>query len=172
LASFGHLSKFQRVSRLGFVTAPTSLNGSQPNFVRCLAVSLAGTLYIHFGGCCPLTEFCQVQNSLCVQVLRSHVSAVLLHSTRAVRASKTLRRGARNGITELSPLVVFISGRYLYSEGGHHVWPIGPHSSYGFLAADTLLELLALPLNGDLLILVSGQWVIHGGSHISLLHQV
>ena len=49
----GHPSKFQRLSRLGFVTAVTSLNGSQPNFARCLAVSWAGTLYIHFGGCCP-----------------------------------------------------------------------------------------------------------------------
>jgi len=26
-----------------------------------------------FGGSCPITEFCQVQNSLCVQVLRSHL---------------------------------------------------------------------------------------------------
>ena len=43
LASLGHLSKFQRVSRLGFVTAPTSLNGDQPNLARCLAVSYAGT---------------------------------------------------------------------------------------------------------------------------------
>ena len=43
-----HPSKFQRVSRLGFVTAPTSLNGGQPNFARCLpiclVVSWAGTL--------------------------------------------------------------------------------------------------------------------------------
>ena len=31
LASLGHPSKFQRVSRLGFVTAPTSLNVGQPN---------------------------------------------------------------------------------------------------------------------------------------------
>jgi len=37
--SLGYPSKFQRVSRLGFVTAATSLNGSQPNFARCLAVS-------------------------------------------------------------------------------------------------------------------------------------
>jgi len=43
-------SKFQRVSRFSFVTAATSLNGSQPNFARCLAVSLADTLYIHFRG--------------------------------------------------------------------------------------------------------------------------
>jgi len=48
LASFGHPSKFQWVSRLGFVTAPTSLNGGQLNFARCLAISCAGILYIHF----------------------------------------------------------------------------------------------------------------------------
>ena len=46
--ALGHLSKFQWVSRLGFVTAPTSLNGGQPNFARCLSVSWAGALYIHF----------------------------------------------------------------------------------------------------------------------------
>ena len=50
LASLGHPSKFQPVLRLGFVTAPTSLNGGQSNFARCLAVSWVGTLYIHFGG--------------------------------------------------------------------------------------------------------------------------
>jgi len=38
----------QWVLRVGFVTAPTSLNGCQPNSTRCLAVSWAGTLYIHF----------------------------------------------------------------------------------------------------------------------------
>jgi len=48
--SLGHPSKFQRVSRLSFVTAATSLNGSQPNFAWCLAVSWAGTLYIHLAG--------------------------------------------------------------------------------------------------------------------------
>jgi len=47
LMSLGHPSKFQRVSRLGFVTAP-SLNGGQPNFARCLAVSWASTLYMDF----------------------------------------------------------------------------------------------------------------------------
>ena len=34
----GHPCKFQRVSHLGSVTAPMSLNGGQPNFARCLAV--------------------------------------------------------------------------------------------------------------------------------------
>ena len=43
LTGLGHLSKFQRGSRLGFVTAATSLNGSQPNFARRLAVSWPGT---------------------------------------------------------------------------------------------------------------------------------
>jgi len=45
--SLGHPSKFQRVSHLGFVTAATSLNGSQPNFARCLRVSWAGRVCIH-----------------------------------------------------------------------------------------------------------------------------
>ena len=51
--SLEHPSKFQRVSRLAFVTAATSLTGGQPNFARCLAVSWAGTLYIHFRGLLP-----------------------------------------------------------------------------------------------------------------------
>jgi len=48
LPSLAHLSKFQRVSRLGFVTAPTSLNSSEPNFARCSAVSCTRILYMHF----------------------------------------------------------------------------------------------------------------------------
>ena len=46
--SLGHSSWFQWLSRLGFVTAAMSLNGSQPNFARCLAVICASKLYIHF----------------------------------------------------------------------------------------------------------------------------
>jgi len=49
---------------------------------------------IRFRGLLPLTEFCQVQNSLCVQVLRS---AILFHGTRAVCVSQTLRRSADGG---------------------------------------------------------------------------
>ena len=45
-----HPNKFQRVSRLGFVTAATSFIRSQPFFARCLAISRAGTLYVHFSG--------------------------------------------------------------------------------------------------------------------------
>jgi len=59
--------------------------------------------YIYFfRGSCPLTEFCQVQNSLCVQVFPSSILAALLHGTPAAGVSQTLRRGTKNGITELS----------------------------------------------------------------------
>jgi len=34
-----------------------SLNGGQQNFARCLAVSWAGTLYIHFNGILPAAKF-------------------------------------------------------------------------------------------------------------------
>ena len=90
LASFGHPSKFQRVSRLAFVSAPTSPNRGQPHFARCLAVSCAGSVYI-FLGARLITEFCQLQNSLCVKVLHCPILAVLLHGTRAMRVSQTLR---------------------------------------------------------------------------------
>jgi len=69
---------------------PTSLNGGQPKFARCLAVSWDDVPCIHFkfffggGGSFPLTGFCQVQNSLCVQVLRSLMLSALLHGARAV----------------------------------------------------------------------------------------
>jgi len=55
-----------------------------------------------FGGFCSLTEFCQVQNSRYVQVLRSPIFAALLHGTPAAGVDQTMRRGTRNGITDLS----------------------------------------------------------------------
>ena len=54
-----------------------------------------------FWGLLPLSEFCQVQNSLCVQVLHSPIMAALLHGTPALGISQTLWRGTRNGIMEL-----------------------------------------------------------------------
>jgi len=82
------------------------------------------TAYTIFGGFCPLSEFCQVQTSLCVQVLSSPILAVLLHGTRAVGVSQTLRRGARNRITELSQKAPPIFGWAAITLG------IGPHSSF------------------------------------------
>ena len=51
--SLGHPSKFQQVSPLGVITAQTLVTGGQPNFAWCLAISCAGTLYIHFHGLMP-----------------------------------------------------------------------------------------------------------------------
>jgi len=85
--------------------------------------SSAGLVYYIyiFGGSCPLTEFCQVQNSLCVQVLRFPVLAALLQGTGAVGVSQSLRHDTRNGIIELSLLIIINRGHHLYSEGSHHV---------------------------------------------------
>ena len=62
--------------------------------------------YIHFWGLLPLTELCQEHNLLCVQILRFPVLAALLHGTRAVGVSQTLRRSAEGAIYIL--------------QGGHH----------------------------------------------------
>jgi len=52
-----------------------------------LSPGLVHYIYI-FGGCCPLTEFCQVQNSLCIQVLHYSVLAVAArHSSSEHQAS-------------------------------------------------------------------------------------
>ena len=86
------------------------------------------TVYIRGLLSLSLMEFCQVENSLCMQVLRSPILAAWLHGTRAVGVSHTLRRGTRNGIAGLSLLVIFSRWRHLYS-GAAITLGIGPHSS-------------------------------------------
>ena len=76
------------------------------------------TIYTFFGGFCRWTEFCQVQTSLCLKVLSSPILAALLHGTPAAGVSQTLRRGTRNGITELSQTA---PPRPHIRLGGHHV---------------------------------------------------
>jgi len=49
----GESQQFSTGLRLGFVTAATSLTEGPPNFARCLAVSSANALYIHFRGLLP-----------------------------------------------------------------------------------------------------------------------
>jgi len=70
-----------------------------------------------------MTEFCPVQYSLYVQVLRSSVLAALLHGTLAVDVSQTLQRGTRNRIMELLQRAPPIFGRAAITFG------IGLHSS-------------------------------------------
>ena len=54
-------------------------------------VWLSLDVYI-FGGSYPVTELCQVQTSLCVQLLRSPILAALLHGIGVVGVSQILRR--------------------------------------------------------------------------------
>jgi len=76
-------------------------------------------------------EFCHVQNSLCVQVLRSPILAALLHGTPAAGVSQSLRHGTRNGITKLSQRAPLIFGWAAIALG------IGSHSS-SFLVSGQL----------------------------------
>jgi len=112
--SLGHPSKFQRVSRLGFVTAVTLLNGSQPNFAWCLAISCAATLYIHFWWLLPRNRSLPgAKCTLRLQVLCSPVSSV------TARHSSS---GHKPNFAALS------TGRHLYSAGRPSRWAF-PHSS-------------------------------------------
>jgi len=61
---------------------------------------------------CPLMEFWQVQNSLCVQILHSPIFAALLHRTRALGVSQALRRSAEGASR----------GCHLYSAGRPSRW--------------------------------------------------
>jgi len=114
---WGTPSKFQRVSCLGFVTAATSLTGGQRSFARCLAVSWAGTLFIHFRGLLPPPDRIRhVQCSLCVQVLRSPILAALLHGTPASGSAKLC------GVIQGMELRNFRRRRHLYSAGRPSRW--------------------------------------------------
>ena len=111
MASLRHPSRFQRISRLGFVTAATSLNGSQLNFAHCLAISCASTLYIHFrglllrNGILPGAKF----------TLRASLALSCIGSVTALQSSN----GSQPNFEALS------RGRTYIRLGGHHVgqWP-------------------------------------------------
>ena len=64
-----------------------SLEANQTLYDVLLSPGLVHHIYI-FGGCCPLTEFCHVQYSLCVRILCSPILAALLHGTPAVASAK------------------------------------------------------------------------------------
>jgi len=80
-------------------------------------------LYI-FGGCCPLTEFCHVQISLCVP------SLALLHGTPAAGVSRNLRRSQK---MELQ-----------YLRRRHHLYSAGRPSR--FASAHILVSTVVLKL--------------------------
>jgi len=101
IGEFGAPRKFQRVSRLGFVTAAMALNGGQPNFPRCLAVSLACTLYVHFGG-----SYCTA--------LEQWTSAKLRRSPIFGRAAIRLGIGRHSRFTFLLPFIIRLHRRTTY----------------------------------------------------------
>ena len=109
---WGTPSKFQRVSRLVFVTAATSLTGGQPNFARCLAVSWSGTLCIHFRELLPPDRISpHAKFTLRPSLAFSYIGSVTAwHSSSGV--SQTLLRDTRNGITEISQTApLYLAGR-------------------------------------------------------------
>jgi len=80
LASLGHHIRFQRVCVLASLYRRRSTEVNQTLRDAWLSSGLVHYIYT-FGSSCPLTEFCQVQNSLGIQVLRSPILAALLHGT-------------------------------------------------------------------------------------------
>jgi len=78
----GHPSKFQRGSRVGFITMQRRCSTEVNQTLHDVWPSAELVYYMYiFGSSCPLTEFCQVQHSLCVQVLCSPVLAALAYCT-------------------------------------------------------------------------------------------
>ena len=70
---------------------------------------LVDYIYI-FGGCCSVTEFCQVQNSLCIlQVLRSPLGSVTTWQSSSGRKPN---------------FAALTTGRHLYSAGRPSRWAL------------------------------------------------
>jgi len=114
--SLGRPSKFQRVSRPAFVTAATSLNGSQPNFARCLAVSCAGTLYTFSGALVPW------QNFVSCKIHFASKSCVLLYWQRYCTALQQQASAKLPGMVQAMELRNFRRGGHWYSAGRPSCW--------------------------------------------------
>jgi len=71
------------------------------------------TIYTFLGALVP-TEFCQVQNSLYIQVLRSPILAALLHGSQAAGVSQTAKLCH---VVQGMELRNFRRRRHLYSAG-------------------------------------------------------
>jgi len=96
LASFGHPMQQISTGFASWLRYCTDVAQRRSTKLCTMFGHLLGwyILHIHFGGSCPLTEICQVQNSFCVQVLRyPALAGVTVYGTRAVIIRQTLRRG-------------------------------------------------------------------------------
>jgi len=90
--------------------AATSLTGGQPNFARCLAISWAGTLYIHFRGLLPPDSiFVRCKIHFTPRLAFSYIGNVTARQQRA--SAKPC------GVVQGMELRNFRRGRHLYSAG-------------------------------------------------------
>ena len=106
-ANIGNRKKFvkQQYLRhcLGVITAPTSLTGGQPNFARCLAVSRAGTLNIHFRWLLPPGRILRgAKFTLRPSIACSCIGSVTERHSSSGRQPNFAAWYKRNGIVELS----------------------------------------------------------------------
>ena len=103
-------------SRLGFVTAPTSLSGRQPNFARYLAVSCTGILYIHFRGLLPSNGILpSAKFTLCPSLPFTYIGSV------TARHSSTGRQPKFAAWYKECNYGAFAEGANYIRQAGHHV---------------------------------------------------
>ena len=115
----GHPSKFQRVSRFGFVTAPMRSTKLSTMF----AVSWAVVHYIYIFGCsCPQRNF-----TMC-KIHFASKSCILLYYLRCCTALELWASAKLCGVEQRAPPVF---GRAAITLG------IGPHSSLSSLGTGT-----------------------------------
>ena len=88
VSTIGKILKQQYVFHMSSQYGELRPTNHQPNIAQDVWPSA-----IHFMGSYPLTEFCPVQNSLYIQVLRSPILTALLNGTPAAGVSQTLRCG-------------------------------------------------------------------------------
>jgi len=122
--SLGHPSRFQQVSRLGFITAAMSLAAGQPNFARCLSVFWAGTLYVYLWGLLPRDGILPgAKFTLRLSLAFSYIGSVTAWHSSSGR-QPNFAAWPRNGITELLRRTPPIFSWAATTLG------IGPHSSF------------------------------------------
>jgi len=92
-----------------------SLEANQTLYGLWPSPVLVHYIYI-FRGSCPLMEFCHMQNSLCVEVLRSPILAALPHGTPAAGRAKLC------GVIEGMELQNNHRGHHLYRAGRPSGW--------------------------------------------------
>jgi len=107
---------FQRLSRLGFITAAMSFAGGQPNFARCLAVSWAGALCRHFRGLLPPNGISpHAKFTLRPSLAFSHIGSITARRSSSGRQPNFAARYKEWNYRTFAKRAIYIR------LGGHHV---------------------------------------------------